>query len=33
MFFEKKELESELKEKLKRFVFDVIGCCQSVHQE
>ena len=31
--FEKKELNGDLKEKLKRFVFDVIGCCQAVHQE
>ena len=31
--FEKKELDGELKGKLKRFVFDVIGCCQAVHQE
>ena len=33
MFFEKKELDGELKGKLKRFVFDVVGCCQQVHQE
>ena len=33
MFVEKKELEGELKDKLRRFVFDVVGCCQSVHQE
>ena len=31
--FEKKELDGELKNKLKRFVFDVIGCCQAVHHE
>jgi len=32
-FSKKKELEGELKAKLKRLVFDVIGCCQAVHQE
>lgn len=31
--FIKKELQSDLKEKLKNFVFDVIGCCQDVHRE
>lgn len=31
--FDKKELDTELKEKLRRFVFDVVGCCQAVHQE
>ena len=31
--FIKEELESDLKEKLKRYVFDVIGCCQDVHRE
>ena len=31
--FIKKELESDLKEKLKDFVFDVVGCCQAVHRE
>ena len=33
MFFEKKELEGELKSRLKKYVFDVVGCCQAVHQE
>lgn len=31
--FIKKELESDLKEKLKKYVFDVVGCCQDVHRE
>ena len=25
--------EPELRDKLKRFVYDIIGCCQAVHQE
>ncbi|MCR5132203.1 MAG: GxxExxY protein [Prevotella sp.] len=33
MLSEKQELDSELREKLKRFVFEVVGCCQAVHQE
>ncbi len=29
-----RELEnSELKEKLKKYVYDVVGCCQEVHRE
>ena len=31
--FIKKELQSDLKGKLKDYVFDVIGCCQDVHRE
>lgn len=31
--FNIKALEPELAGKLKKFVFDVVGCCQSVHQE
>ncbi len=31
--FNIKDLEPELARKLKRFVFDVVGCCQAVHQE
>ena len=31
--FNVKVLEPELAGKLKKFVFDVVGCCQSVHQE
>ena len=31
--FEKKELDSDLKYRLRRFVYDVVGCCQAVHQE
>ena len=33
LILEKQKLETELAEKLRRFVFDVIGCCQAVHQE
>ena len=33
IFLGKTELEGDLKDKLKRFVYDVIGCCQAVHQE
>ena len=32
-FSVKPELDGELKCKLKKFVFDVIGCCQDVHKE
>ena len=31
--FNMSEIEPELKSKLKRYVYDVIGCCQAVHQE
>ena len=31
--FIKQEVEPTLKEKLKHFVFDVVGCCQDVHRE
>ncbi len=31
--FDKKELDSDLKSRLSRFVYDVVGCCQAVHQE
>lgn len=31
--FEKQVLEHELQGKLKMFVYDVVGCCQAVHQE
>ena len=33
MMFEKRELDTELKDKLKRYVYDVVGCCQDVHKE
>ncbi len=33
MFIEKKELDSPLKEKLKAYVYDIVGCCQAVHRE
>jgi len=32
-FFDKKELETGLRDQLRRFVFDVVGCCQAVHKE
>ena len=31
--FIKEELKSDLKDKLKKYVFDVVGCCQAVHRE
>ncbi len=31
--FEKKELDIEMARRLKSYVYDVLGCCQSVHQE
>ena len=31
--FEKKILELDLRENLKQFVYDVVGCCQAVHHE
>ena len=33
MMFEKKEIGTELRDKLKRYVYDVVGCCQDVHRE
>lgn len=32
-FFDKKEVDPQLKDKLRKFVYDVVGCCQAVHQE
>lgn len=31
--FIKKNLNTELAEKLRNYVFDIIGCCQEVHRE
>ena len=31
--FIKEELKSDLKDKLKKYVFDIVGCCQDVHRE
>lgn len=31
--FIKKNLEPELAEKLRKYVYDIIGCCQDVHRE
>ncbi len=33
MFIEKKELDSPLKEQLKAYTYDIVGCCQAVHRE
>ena len=33
MLFDKKELDSDMKGRLKAQVFDVVGCCQAVHKE
>ena len=31
--FERKEIEPVLKAKLKKYVYDIVGCCQEVHKE
>ena len=31
--FERKEIEPVLKAKLKKYVYDIVGCCQEVYKE
>ena len=31
--FARKQLDAELSEKLRKYVYDIVGCCQAVHNE